>query len=278
MIVTDAELRAALGLQPTISVQQGMHVMLAMQMAHAAVRQHLRYDPEQKIGPAEFYPRMETSRDYGSDDDVWDVNSSMTKAIYEDRSGSRKYLQLQRLPVRAVSSVYVDIAARFGQAAEDFASDTLITQGVDYAIEYDQNQLCLTGHLISLTAWPAGVGTVKVTYRAGYSPLEFDGPQDADDTDADGNITTQGVDASPIKAATLLTAIAQYHTLLSWAQNSLGIIAAGPKSSETLGSYSYSLAGAEAAARAAGMQRPMPDQAVMMLEQFVNWGAMLAAA
>lgn len=277
MIISEAELRAALGLQPTITDQQNMHVTLAMQLAHAAIRQHIRYDPEQKVGPAEFYPRIESNRDFGAGD-VWDVDRAMTKAIYEDRSGDRKYLQLQRLPVRTVSSVYVDIAARFGQAAEDFADSTLIVQGVDYAIEYDQNRLCLTGHLVSLTAWPSTPGTVKVTYRAGYSPLEFMGPQDADSTDADGNITTQGVDASPLKAATLLTAMAQYHTLLGWSQNSLGIIAAGPKSSETLGSYSYSLAGAEAAAKAAGMQVMLTPQAAALAESFVNYGIMLAAA
>lgn len=276
MIITEAELRAALGLTPTISAQQNMHIQLAMQLAHAGIRQFLRYDPEQKEGPAEFYPRIDTSRNYGSDY-TWDVTAAMTRAIYEDRGRERRYLQLARLPVRSVTSIYVDIAARFGTQSEDFTSQMQLTQGTDFAPEFDQENLCLSGCLISYTGWPTAVGTVKVTYRAGYSPLEFTGPQMSNSTDSDGNVTRAGVDASPIKSACLMAALAQFHTMQAFGTNAVGLIATGPKQSETLGSYSYSLADGAWAAAIAGMKVSLPSQSQMLLENFVNYGIELAA-
>lgn len=274
MIVLESEVRAALGLMPSITDAQQARLMLAVMSGHAAIRKHLKYDPEQKSGNAEFYPRADAGYDPGFEGQ-WDVNASHTRAIFETRRDLHKYLQLARIPVRSVSAVLVDPAARFGQQSGDFGNGTSWEAGEDYAVEWDEDGVSRSGMLIATGAWPSAPGTVKVTYRAGYSPLEFAGQATANETDANGNVTKIGVDASPIKAACLMTCMAQFHMLHNFSQSALtGLLVPGPKSSESLGSYSYSLASGAAAAMVAGMQLEIPPAGQMLLEDYVHMGLM----
>ena len=272
MIVLDSELRVALGLVPTITDVQTARLMLAAQAGHAAVRKYLKYDPEQKVGPAEFYPRADS---YGlSGGDYWEKAGS--KAVQIAASGVFAYLQLQRLPVRVVSEVRVDYAALHGQQSGDFGGGTLWTAGTEYSVEWDYENYCSSGCLIAVGGWPATLGTVKVTYRAGFSPLEFNGPAESSGTDADGKITVAGVDASPIKVACMLECIRAYHTTAAFAQSALtGLLIPGPKQSENLGSYSYSLASGASAAMLTSMGLDISPQAAGYLEEFVNYGVMV---
>jgi hypothetical protein len=127
-----------------------------------------------------------------------------------------------------------------------------------------------------MTVWPSNPGTIRVTYRAGYSPLEFQGPQTSSSVDSDGNITTAGVDASPIKAAAIMCGISSYHELANFSKSALtGMLIPGPKSSESLGSYSYSLASGASAALLAGMSLEVPPRASMLMESFQHYGIMV---
>lgn len=272
MIVLESELRTSLGLTDPDDLQTA-RMALAMTIGHAAVRKYLGYDPEQRVGPAEFYPRREN---YDDSPGIWDVNPSHTRAQWVSSYGTFKFIQLERLPVRAVSQVLVDAAALHGQQSGDFGSGTEWTQGEEFWIEWDQENLCKTGALIANGAWPSGIGTVKVTYRAGYSQAEFRGPATASSTDANGIITTQGVDASAIKAAALLTCMAKYHTLKAFAQSQLtGLHPTGPLSSESLGDYSYSAANPQLAALIAGMAVDVPPEAATLLQDFINYGILV---
>lgn len=273
MIVSDAELRVALGLTPTISDAQTARLMLAQAAGHAAIRKYIHYDPEQKVGDPEFYPRADSLIDIEEFGGAWDKVGGKGVQIAESRAF--KYLQLQRIPVRQISDLRVDYSARFGQQSGDFPSSTAWVAGRDYAVEWDRENYCPSGQVIAMSGWPATLGTVKVTYRAGYSPTEFNGPAATTDTSDNGYITVQGVDASPLKAACLLECIRAYHTTANFAQSSLtGMLVPGPKQSESLGSYSYSLAGS-AGAMLASMAMGISPQASQLCEPFVNYGVLV---
>jgi len=88
-------------------------------------------------------------------------------------------LILSENPVLSLTSVYLDNAAYFGDAAGAFASDTLLDLGVDFALDKPR------GFLINLSGrWPNvnervahllaagvrdGIGNVKVTWTPGYA-------------------------------------------------------------------------------------------------------------
>ncbi len=275
MIVIESEVRVALGLVPTITDAQRARLMLAINAAHAGVRKHIGYDPEQRVGPAEMYPRNEISSSAYSEG-VFEVDAARQKAIWLNQNRTFKCLQLARLPVRAIISLRVDQNARYGQGAGDFPAESELVSGQDYYLEWDQENVCNTGQVLSETAWPALVGSVKVVYRAGYSSLEFMGPADGSAVDENEIITSEGVDASPIKAACLLTCIAKYHTLAAWGVNSLtGALVSGPLQSERMGDYSYSLANGAQASMIAGMAASLPPEAAEMLEPYVNYGQLV---
>jgi len=282
MIVTNAEARVALGLMPTITEQQQSRLILAMSAGHAAVKKHLAYDPEQKSYDGQLYPRAEIN-DASEIDGIWDVNSAHTRAVWEARNGIFSYLQLEHLPVRQVTEVLVDPSALFGQQSDDFGTGTAWSQGVEYMVEWDQKAnadgtigVCRTGQLISRGAWPVTPGTVKVSYKAGYSPAEFAGQALATNLNDDGKITMAGVDASAVKTATLLEVMRYYLLFKTMSLNSLtGLHVAGPLQSESLGSYSYSLASGQQVALLTGMQIAISPEAAMHLDGFVHYGQMV---
>ena len=280
MIITEAELRASMGLTDPTDIERA-RMTLAMTIGHAAVRRVLGYDPEQRSGPGELYPRTDQQEEEGQG--TWDVNAAHTRVTYEQRRGVNTYLQLARLPVRSVTSVLVDPSAKFGQQSGDFGGGTAWTQGTEFSVEWDEQHsdnvnigICRSGMLVANGAWPARIGTVKVVYRAGYSHNEFMGPASASSVAADGTITTQGVDASQIKAAALITCMAKYLTLRSFSVSGLtGVHAVGPFSSERLGDYSYSAANPQLAAVIAGMSTDVPPEAAALLQEFVHYGVLV---
>lgn len=70
--------------------------------------------------------------------------------------------------VTSVTSVYEDWNATGGQGASDFSSDTLLTAGTDYYLDYDSSAMSKTGILIrKYREWPPYTRTVKVTYVSG---------------------------------------------------------------------------------------------------------------
>lgn len=282
MVVGIAEVKASLNMLETISDSEMARIVLAMKAAHSAVKKHLAYDPEQKTYSNQIYPRTECLAGEQVDG-IWDVDSKRRRAVWEASYGALQYLQLEHLPVRKVISVNVDPSAKFGQQSGDFGTGTAWTQGVEFSVEWDQTAnaagtigVCRSGQLVSVGAWPMNPGTVQVSYIAGYSPAEFAGDVEATIVDDGGKITMLGVDASPIKQACLLESMRYYHQFAVFSKSSLtGILVPGPKQSENLGSYSYSLASGQAAALLTGMQIAISPEAAMLLESYRHFGLAL---
>jgi hypothetical protein len=93
-------------------------------------------------------------------------------------------LVLRESPVVSISSVYLDSGAYFAQASGAFAADTLLTAGVDYALDARRGFLVKIGGV-----WPGvnaqargllasgvteGVGNIRVTGIYGYAPIPAD--------------------------------------------------------------------------------------------------------
>ena len=274
MICTLADLRVSLGMTGTLSDAVSARLQQALFAGHTSVKAHLKYEPEQKVWADQYYPRVESNYN-GSVEGVWDVDPSHSRASVELISGAAKVLQLEHLPVRAITEIKVDPSARFGQGSGDFGDGTVWTEGVDYFVDRESQYLSMSGQLLAVGSWPVEPGTVKVSYRAGFSQLEFEGQAATTATDDDGFITVAGVDASGIKQAVLLECMRAYHTFKAFSLQSTGVHAVGPFSSERLGDYSYSLASGQAAAILTTMGLAISPQAQLYLEPFAHYGLML---
>jgi hypothetical protein len=280
VIITDAEVRVLLGLETITDNERGL-LTLAVPAACAKVIQHLGYDPEQ-AERTELLPRVEATSGPGLQSDGTDYNYMLsadgTRAITRQGGVGVRSLQLGYLPVRAITSLHVDEAAMGGQAAGAFAAATAYTQGVDFWVEFEEplssdpkKGLCRSGCLLAGGLWPATVGSVRVVYRAGYSPAELAGRAYASAVDAGGIITQAGVNAAGIKRASLLTAVKAFHTWANWQKSQATGFVPGGVSSESMGEYSYSTGGGVGAV---DMTVDLPVEAARELAPFVNMGVM----
>ncbi len=158
-----------------------------------------------------------------------DVEQSTYTEFYPG-NGSPQLL-LNHTPVQSITSAYEDPDAYYGEAPGAFASNTLLTAGVDYCLVRDNGsatEKSSSGILLRIgTAWPnisaklagmltsspmPGLGNVKVTYVAGYASVPYD----------------------LILACNLLVASIKRNAPHG-----------GPISSESLDYYSYQLAGSQ---------------------------------
>jgi hypothetical protein len=264
MILTAAECRIALGLTGTISdLDRGLIEMLLPLVNGAIINDPthgLMYDPEERSARVEFYPRLDAAVQ-SANDGSWDTNLAGTKAFFQPH-GRNEILQLKHLPVREINEIKVDFQGGFGQIADTFGNDTAWTAGEDYYQDIDDDSnLNLTGHVFSRTGWPVGPGSIKVTYKSGYTENELR-----------GRATT--ANASGIFHAALLTLVKAFRTIKANAkQNRVGF-AAGPLASERMGDYSYSI-DSSAAKAMTGMEVSVPSEAGALLASFRHYGLMV---
>lgn len=273
MLINEAEIRVMLGLTSSITDDERAVLNLIAPAAEARVIDHLGYNPEQALA-TEYYPRSDAAGGIASGGYGWDVTSTHRRAeMYATGSAGPLYpsLQLERLPVRQVVDVRVDYSARFGTAPNAFPNDSVWAAGSDYWAEWDEASLCRSGCLFAAGTWPTEPGTVRVQYRAGYSPEELTGRATASGTAADGTITTARVNASAIKRAALITAVKAVQSWAALRKSATRGFTPGAIQSENLGDYSYSLAASSAMA---GLVTALPAEAAELLEPFVHWGQM----
>lgn len=134
----------------------------------------------------------------GSSDDVVLTQMIAQAIAHAEREARRPFVQSSRVefysgqntsqlvlrhrPVASVTEVRVDELGAFGQYDDGFAADTLLVEGIDYAV---------SGHVLHRIGawWPAmrsspagvvgqcledGVGNIRVTYVAGLNGMPAD--------------------------------------------------------------------------------------------------------
>lgn len=261
----------ALGLPDGATAAELALLTLLHPAAESAVAAHLGYNPAQDE-TTEFYPRLGITGDIAVGS-YWDVDSRHSQArLRMSTATPLTTLQLARLPVRSVSHVYVDYDGRFGDKAGAFAAATEWTSGSDYWVQWDHAKLCRTG-LLRSNGWPIEPGTVKVVYRAGYSPTEFSGYATADATESDGTITCKSVNAASIKRAVMCLVGRAFNSAQAYMKKTGVGWSPGLFGSESLGAYSYSNPNV---ASFLTMAAEITGEVADMLEEFRHYGLLRA--
>ncbi len=157
--------------------------------------------------------------------------------------------------VRTTSlQVWEKSGAYFGQA-ETFDDDSELTIGTHFVLDMDgSSTVSESGCLRRLSAyWPTAVGSVKVTYKAGFSATELKG-------------SASTWDASDLRYATLLT-LQQAYNQLKTHQKDADTGKRGLITAETIEGYSYQL-DPGVAATLQGMQVEVPPAARRILDKY----------
>lgn len=255
MIITQGELRMALGIDATITAQERALLTMLHPEAEAAVKRALRYDPEQRER-TEYYPRARPDGHHNPVEGRYESTGLRAVFVQEDVEST---IVLAHIPIRSVSELRVDYSGRYGQASGAFPADTAWTQGTDFYIDAGVSGLGGSGILLAERGWPQIPGSIKVTYTAGYSADEFSGRD-----------TTNYIDASPIKSAVLETFLVSWHrTYATRKKSGVGFVP-GPITSERMGDYSWS-GGGQTAAMLGGMVLDVPPSAYNRLEPFIHF-------
>jgi hypothetical protein len=254
MIVSRAEILIALGKAASITEADSALLDMVHPKAERAVKDYLRNDIEQ----ASHTQYLPIGRSIGSDVSLDDYGKSGGRVVaLRNRRGGRETLQLQHTPVLLDGlEVREDLGARAGQTSGSFGDSTILSLGSDYYLDVDDTgDLSRTGKLIRNGAWPTEPRSIKVAYTGGWSRSDLDTGE-----------------AMSIKEAVLMTAANAFN---QWRQHQPNLVGAvGPFQSESLGSYSYSKAGNTAELH--GMVIDIPYAARMRLEQFRNYGRLVA--
>lgn len=260
-IIDVSELLLQLGLSSSATDEERAVSLAAIASAEGAIKRFLRYDPELK-SRTEFYPRHDQR--IGNVQGIWEATD--TEAYLRQESGaSTSELQLQHIPIRSVPAIdlRVDYDGKSGARAGSFAATTQKTEGTDFwpnydTVDSDGNSVCRDGVLKSSGLWPASAGNVRVVYTAGYTPEELHGQDDI-------------IDASPIVEAVIDEAKRRVEKMFVRKKSALSGFVAGPKSSERLGSYSYSI-DSSLAAKLYGDTKDLMDATMQRLQDYVHFG------
>ncbi len=111
---------------------------------------------------------------------------------FYEGTGTR-FLPLRQRPVTAINNLWVDFNANYGQnPAGAFGTDTLLTQGSDYVLDYDAGgtnsrsglvvRINTVWSQVGRTYYPGKMtaeigpafGSIKVDYNAGYATIPID--------------------------------------------------------------------------------------------------------
>lgn len=256
-----AEVLLELGLSSSVTDEERAVASVMLTRAEGAVRKVLRYDPTQQ-SRTEFYPRQDYNASSGRF--IWETSDTQA-FIRRVSEAATDELQVQHIPVRSTPAIqlFIDYDGRSGARDGAFASDTLKVEGDDFWPNYDGedsdgNSLCRDGIIRSIGSWPTTAGSVKIVYTGGYSDSELHG-QDAI------------IDASPILNAVIEEARRRVEKMFVRKKSSLVGFAAGPKTSESLGDYSYSV-DASSASKLYGGDNDLLPATIESLQEFVHYG------
>jgi hypothetical protein len=262
-MVDISEVLLDLGLSDSVTDEERAIVSTSIRRAEAAIKRFLGYDPYWKTR-TEYYPQRDFSMSYGAY--VWEVNDTQAYQRHLSEAVS-DVLIVQHLPIRSITSLYIDYDGRAGARTGSFSEESKKTEGVDYWPDYnmvddDGNNMCLSGMIRSEGMWPSKPGTVKIVYTSGYTAKELRGQCSV-------------VDTTVLLEATVDEAVRRAKKVfLTKKQTGRGFIA-GTMTSESLGDYSYSIEGSSAASQFGG-QYDLLGSTMEKLNDFVNWGYRIA--
>lgn len=258
-IVTLQEVMLDIGLSSSATEEETAIITAAIKRAEGAVKRYLRYDPVLHTR-TEFYPQT----DYGRrSSDVWDAND--THAYLRELSeGATSELCLKGIPVRSITSLFIDYDGRGGSKTGAFGSSTVKVEGEDFWPNYDRldssgNKVCADGIIRSMGMWPTTAGSIKVVYVAGYSSAELHGEDDI-------------IDAYPIVYAVTLEAVRRTMRAFTVRKRTGAGFVPGIVTSEGLGDYNYSVDAGSA--NKLMMSGDITSESKDALASFVNWGAL----
>jgi len=245
-----SEILLELGLSATVTDEERAIAATALTRAEGAVKRYLGYDPTYQAR-TEYLPTYQTPT--RNREGVWEVDSN-SAVLRNLSSGATDLLQLMHLPVRSITSLYLDYDGRSGAVVGAFAASTLKVEGTDFwpnydLVDSDGAKVCSDGILKSMGQWPTTPGTVKVTYMAGYKDDELHG-------------SDLILDASPILGAVINEAVRRVKRVFAQKKQATGFVT-GTIVSESLGDYSYSVDGASAS-QLMGSGELTPDSKEML--------------
>ncbi len=259
-----SEVLLELGLSSSATDEERAIANSAITRAEAAIRRHIFYDPVERTR-TEYYPQSENMiRSRGV---VWETEGDQA-FLRQVANASAGELQIQNIPIRSITQLFVDFDGRAGTRATSFAASTLKVEGTDYwpnndGFDSSDANICRDGIIRSGGLWPTTPGTVKIVYVAGYTAAELHG-QD--------NI----VDAMPILDAVIDEAVRRTKkAFLNMKKTGAGWTA-GPFTSETLGDYRYQI-DSTLSARLFGSSFDITSESKEKISSFVNFGWALSS-
>lgn len=227
-----------------------------LKFSQAAVRRYLGYDPVQGTR-TEYYPNLDIELGGRR---IWEVNDTQayTRTVGE---ATATELQIRHVPIRSITSLYVDYDGRAGARSGAFPAGSQWTEGTDFWPNYDSvdsssAKVCRDGILRSYGLWPTNPGSVKITYVAGYTDAELHGQDSV-------------IDASVIVDVVIDEAVRRFIKFDAMKKKS-GAGFTGPLSSESLGDYSYSV---DTSSRNELISKSdLTMESISKLDDFVNYG------
>ena len=154
-IVSITDVLLELGISDDASAEETAIAVNTIKAAEGAVTNFIRYNPV-----------------YGSRTQILPLTSKTRHVVrqewesYSNQAVLRNYgygwtseLQVQGIPIRSITSLYLDYDGRNDTRTGAFGAETLRTEGTDYWANYDGtdssgNKLCRDGILRSQGTWP----------------------------------------------------------------------------------------------------------------------------
>lgn len=220
MICTRAEILLALGRESSATAAEVALLDVLMPLVDSVIGDFLRRNVKYQQH-VEYLPMgLATTGDDNVALDDADIRVTSNIVTIRGRAfEGTSILQLTHTPVALAGlKIREQPDGYAGQSDDAFSAATVLTEGVDYFLDVDDTEnLSMTGHVHRFGAWPTEPRSLKVTYYGGYTAEQLNGDM-----------------AGSIKLAAILSNVKAFNQFKSFQSS-----ATGPKTSESIGKYSY---------------------------------------
>ena len=246
MIASKAEILTLLGKTDSLSAADEALLAMLHPLVESAVEGYLQFEVGYKPH-VEYLPIGQSLSDRDLIQEPYLRNTTVTFSHVPPGADT---LQLKHTPVWLSGlEVREDVGAFAGQASVAFGSDTILAIGDDYYLDVDDAAagISRTGILYRFGRWPTEPRSIKATYYGGVSHANLAGAW------------------GDIKLAAAMSVSHCFQLFKSRQDDE------GPKQSESIGGYSYSLVAAFANEVASG-GAAVPAGAKSLLFRHRNFG------